>query len=112
MCLSPLHARLETAYKTKKKRIGNQHQGPGIDGERAVNSGRAKIRQLQKETSSGCYDTPLKYKAKLIIGTPLNTTVTTEDHRAVADVIKKWGIEGDAAPSAKTVCLKKEGNQR
>ena len=29
--LSPLHARLATAFKEKRKKGGNQHQGPGIN---------------------------------------------------------------------------------
>ena len=58
MRLPPLHARLATAYKEKKKRSGNQNQGLGIDGERVVKPGREKIRQVQKETPRGRYETP------------------------------------------------------
>ena len=48
MHLPPLHARLETSYREKKKRSGNQNQGPGIDGERLVKTGIAEIRHMQK----------------------------------------------------------------
>ena len=83
ICLSPLQARLSTAYKSKKKLSGNQHQGPGIDGNRVIKSSREKIRQAQKETPLGRYDTASKYKAKLVIDAALNNAPTTEVHRSV-----------------------------
>ena len=111
MRLSPLHARLATAYKEKKETKWNQDQGPGIDGERVVKSGRAKIRQAQKETPRRRYDTILKDKAKLVIYATLNTTLTTKDHKAVATVTKKRKIEGDATPTASNICLKQAGDR-
>ena len=92
----------------RNKRIGNQHQGPGIDGGRGVKPNRLKIRKAQKENPSSRYDTKLKDKAKIVIDVTLKTTTTTKDHRAVADVMKKRKSEGDATPNAKNVCLKQE----
>ena len=86
---SPLHARLETAYKAKEKLIGHQHQGPWIDGDRVVKSGGANIIQAQKETPCVCYYNLSKEKSKLVVDAALKTTHTTEDHRAVTVVIKK-----------------------
>ena len=77
-----------------------------------VKSGRAKIRQAQKETPRGRYDTILKDKAKLVIYATLNTTLTTKDHKAVAAVTKKKRkIEGDATPTASNVRLKQAGDR-
>ena len=112
MHLSPLHTRLETAYKAKKKWSGNQNQGRGVDGEIVVKSGRAKIRQAQEETPRFRYDTPPKDKSKLVIYSTLHTTPTTEANRSVVAVIKKMKIEGDAAPTAKKVRLKQAGDRR
>ena len=112
ICLSPLQARLSTAYKSKKKLSGNQHQGPGIDGKRVIKSSREKIRQAQKETPLGRYDTASKYKAKLVIDAALNNAPTTEVHRSVVAAIKKRKSEGGSAPTSKNVCFKKAGNLR
>ena len=73
---------------------------------------RAKVRQAQKENPSIRYDTKLKDKAKIVIDATLNTTTTTKDHRAVADVTKKRKSEGDATPNAKNVCLKQAIDQQ
>ena len=112
MRLYPLHAILATAYKEKNKRSGNQNQGLGIDGERVVKSGRAKIRQAQKKTPRICYDTPSKDESKLVIYASLNTTPTTEYHRVVIDVMKKSKSEVDAAPTANNLHIKKAVDQR
>ena len=71
-----------------------------------VKSGREKIRKAQKETPCVSYDTPPKDKAKLFIDAALNTTPTTEVHRAVAAITKKRKIDGDSASTANNVCLK------
>ena len=89
MQLSPLHARLVRSYKVKDKQSGNQHQGTFIDGERVVKSVRAKIIKAQKETHRSCYNTPSKDRAKPVIENALDSTPTTEAHRAVAAVMKK-----------------------
>ena len=77
-----------------------------------VKYGRSKIRQSQKEPPRGFYDTPSKYKAKLVVDTTLNTTPTTEAHRAVAAVIKKRKSEGDDATTVNNVHIKQVDTQR
>ena len=81
-----------------------------IDDERVVKSGRAKIRQTQKETPCGCYDTPSKDKAKLVVEAALNTTPTTEAHRDVATVSKESRNEGVAATITNNIGLKQAVN--
>ena len=77
-----------------------------------VKSGRGKIRKSQKEISCGCYDTPSKDKAKLVIYAALNTTPNIEAHRVVASIMKKRKSEGDADPTVNNFCLKQSGDRR
>lgn len=87
--------------------------GKGKDGEREINSVKAKRREIQGQTSAPTRSNNLsKDKLKIIVKSSLEAAPTEEEQKRVSQQMKKRAGQGDNAESAKKVRREQDDQRR